>query len=124
SGGVGGGGGGEEGRTGAGAAGAAVAAAGPGGVGEKGPRPAADADRVAVRARATVLEREAGGDAVAELRRIGDAVDAGRARVTRHAVVRVAVRRGRVDVEVRPDLARREAGELGEAAIEEHRGDR
>src|SRR5712671_5536922 len=65
-----------------------------------------------------VLEREAGRDAVAELGRIGDAVDARRAGVTRHAVVRVAVGRERVDVEVGPDAARREAGELNEAAIE------
>src|SRR5262249_6677873 len=68
-----------------------------------------------------VLERDRRRDAVAELRRVGDAVDAESAGITRNAVVRVAVRRERVDVEVRPDAARREAGELDEAAIDPQR---
>src|SRR5262249_14886712 len=73
----------EEGKTGARAARAGVADAETGQVADQVTTTTADPDRVAVRTRATVLEREAGGDAVAELRRIGDAVDAGRARVTR-----------------------------------------
>src|SRR6202021_2396222 len=36
----------------------------------------------------------------------------------RHAAVAVGVRRERVDVEVRANAARREAGELDEAAVE------
>src|SRR5262249_37838616 len=68
-----------------------------------------------------VLDREGRRHAVAELGRVGDAVDAERAGVTRDARIAIAVRRERVDIEVRPDAAAREPGELDEAAIDPQR---
>src|SRR6185437_7182169 len=75
---------------------------------------------VALRGRAAVFERYRGAEAVAELRRVGNAPQAAEGvGVTRRVLRRIAVLIRAVDVEVRPDTARGQTRELNEPAVEE-----